>query len=207
MWNERRAREALLVTVSDVRMDGTMASISGTDAPNILITKSLQQYIEQTHDLSVLMEERSYFDDANHSFTHETCKGTILEHLLVLHLVSFFEEIEREKKGEAEQVPPMERRQDEFAECLECVAGWLQELLDKQGIRHLEVAVELDVLLAHREDLLESIEYKKNVLIDYRKSVDEKRVGIKTHLPTKMIIDSLLSKANYLQGKEEKDEL
>lgn len=208
MWNERRAREALLDTIADVRMDGTMASISGTDAPNILITKSLQQYIEQTQDISVLMEERTYFDDLSHHFEldaktekerrGDSYKGTIIEHLLVLQLVQFYEMVD-----EAKKTPD---KAQQLSDSLNCVATWIQDLQDGYCTRHLEIAVELDVLLAHREDLLKEESYGKKVLDKYKASIYEERFGVKTHLPAKMIIDSLTSKAKWLNGKEDIDE-
>lgn len=195
MWNERRARKALLDTFGDIRLDGTMASISGSDDPHILITKSLQQYIQQTNDLSVLMEERPYFDDFSKDETFKSrggneYKGTLLEHLLIINLTAFYQK----PYG------------IELVQCLEEISSWVQRLWEEQGIRHFEIAMELDVLLAHREELFKEEGYLSQVHKQFLQAVRGELAGVKTHLPARQIMDSLDSKVSWIK-KEREDEL
>lgn len=185
MWNLRRAREALLDTFGDVRMDGTMASISGTNHPHILITKSLYEYIDKTKDYSLLLEKNTYFEDGMYQTGQNQRVGSLLEHVLLLNLIAFYKD-------------PYCKEQ---ADCLKACVDWLIALQVHKGIRHIELLSELVCLLEHSEEPLESEEYRSQVLEKY--AMPNRICGVKSQLPVSQVVDSLESKIQWINSVNE----
>lgn len=181
MWNLRRAREALLDTFGDVRMDGTLASISGTNYPHILITKSLYEYIDRTKDYSLLMEENTYFEDGRNPSDQSQRVGSLLEHVLLLNLIAFYKD------------PYCEEQE----KCLMACVEWLNELQTEKGIRHIDLLTELVCLLEHREEMLDSEEYRGNMLEKY--ASPNQICFAKSQMPISQVVDSLQGKIQWIK--------
>ncbi len=167
------ARSLLLNNYCGVRISGTNATIIGkapgefiADRNNISrtwmdhgvwpwITTDL--YIQQTGDWKVLLEEVSYFWDRDTAATTLAEKGTLLEHVLVQHLTSYFNVGEhgncRLEDADWNDGLDMAHGQGESVAFTAVYAGNLMRLssvlatLKTKGVTHVTLAQELQELL------------------------------------------------------------
>jgi cellobiose phosphorylase len=200
-----------------------------------LLTTSL--YIDQSGDLAFLLRPQVYFkdrlagrarfvDDAwlpeqgtlLHTASGEPYQGTILEHLLIQHLVPFF------NVGEHNNIllegADWNDALDMASQCGESVAftamyaGNLQKLsewilrLEKLGRTELEIASEMLPLLDTVGAALDynSISAKKAILVAYFASCTHTISGRKTSVPIKDIAADLSTKADWIMNHLRKQE-
>lgn len=252
MMNPEGVKEMLLDNFGGVRMDGTNATIIGSkqgefvaDRNNItrvwmdhglwpLITTAL--YIEQTGDVSVLLEEKSYFKDKqvcrgtkiDDNFLNQgepiqkdlkgnIYYGTILEHILVQTLTCFYEVGEhnhmRIRGADWNDALDMANERGEsvaftaaYAGNLFTLARLLKCLLKDYGMENVLVAKEMELLFTDQSTLYKSIRMKKSLLDSYCESCKHTISGEKVRIKTELVIAGLENKAMWLQEHIRKTE-
>lgn len=199
-----------------------------------LMTTAL--YIDQTGDLSILLKENTYFKDKQVCRGNETDSfykegeqpvlrnaqgqeyfGSILEHLLVQNLTSFYEVGEhnhmRLRGADWNDAMDMAKERGEsvaftaaYAGNLEMLADLTEHLLKERNLKLVEVAKEMEVLFADDEALYESVEQKTKLLSGYCASCKHDISGQKAYLPAEQVVKSLRSKAEWVKGHIRKTE-
>lgn len=160
-----------------------------------LITTKL--YIEQTGDIEILLEEKEYFKDAqiyrgekrdlnwtpeqgNYLLTTEgkLYKGSILEHILLQNLTSFYDVGEhnhiRLRGADWNDALDMAAERGEcvaftalYASNLNDLAGLIKILSEKTGIKTIYIAKEIEGLLNLEVKFYDDIHKKKGVLASF----------------------------------------
>ena len=184
-------------------------------------------YIHQTGDLGILLESNSYFKDMqaargeekdtlwkpeegerlkdkeNHIYT-----GTILEHLLIQNLTSFYEVGEHNhirirgadwndaldlanERGESVAFTAM------YASNLDGLAALLAAL-GAQGINEFQLAEEILVLLTEDETIYDDINRKKEILAEYCKKSIHQVSGEKMTIRGDRLQKDLKGKAEWI---------
>lgn len=206
-------RDILLNNFGGVRADGSNATIIGTkpgefiaDRNNIVrvwmdhgvwpfITTRL--YVDQTGDVSLLLERRSYFKDAIaargemsdklwcdeqgstlRTESGEEYLGTVIEHILTQHVTSYYDVGEhghiRLRGADWNDALDMAREKGEsvaftaaFAGDLRNIAATLEVLSEKTGETTVEIYEELSWLLSEERTRLVCPKAKRDVLLEY----------------------------------------
>lgn len=184
-------------------------------------------YIHQTGDLGILLEEKSYFKDMQASRGEEKdsqwsenegkelkdikgqiYSGTVLEHLLIQTLTSFYDVGEHNhirirgadwndaldlasERGESVAFTTM------YASNLEGIANLLKEL-SKQGVDSFELSEEILGLLGQSVEIYDNIAKKTEILADYcRKSIHQIS-GEKVSISGEELQEDLQTKAAWI---------
>ena len=200
-----------------------------------LITTGL--YIDQTGDLAFLMRQQVYFKDhlaartsqVDHLWspeqgtmlrtaTGEPYQGSILEHMLVQHLVQFFNVGEhnniRLEGADWNDALDMASQRGESVAFTAMYAGNLRRLsewalaMKKHGISEVEIASEIILLLDTMDDKVDydSVSAKQARLSDYFTSCTHVLSGQKTNISTNKLSADLTSKADWLVAHLRKNE-
>lgn len=237
-------RGMLLDNFAGVRIDGTNATIIGNkqgefiaDRNNItrvwmdhgawpFLTTNL--YIQQSGDLTFLLEEQVYFKDlqiirgtakdsswvleqGNQQYTQDQklYRGTILEHLLLQHLVAFYDVGQHnnlklhgadwndgldmaEEKGESVAFTAL------YAGNMLGIAKILKVLKEKHEIDKVCLAEEMQILLVDDEILYEDTNKKNTLLEAYCKKVGHTVTGNQIEVNIEKLILNLETKANWM---------
>ena len=189
-------------------------------------------YIDQTGDHDLLLEENSYFRDTQLSRTFEKdltwtstygqklktkkgkiYKGTVLEHILVQHLVQFFNVgehniIRLESADWNDGLDMAFARGESVAfmsfyggNCL-AIADLLSHFSNKKAIKKIKVAKELLILLdtlSPKTCNYQNIEEKKALLFKkYFKAVQPEISGLKVNVNINDIISDLRKKGRWI---------
>ena len=214
-------RSLLLNNFGGIRIDGTNATIIGTEPGEFIADRNniprvwmdhgswpyltTKLYVDQSGDYGLLLEKQVYFRDAllrraagkDGKWTPEKgqnltlkdgslYRGTVIEHILVQHLTSFFNvgehNIIRLEGADWNDTLDMARQRGEstaftalYGSNLISLAGLLLELKDRLGLKSLRLFREMTVLL----DTLRGghdygkVEYKLDLLNAYFDSVSE----------------------------------
>jgi cellobiose phosphorylase len=224
----------LLNNFAGVRMNGTNATIIGkapgefiADRNNISRTwmdhgvwpwVTTSFYIHQTGELRFLLEEAGYFSDQNGRKTASQKRGTILEHILVQHLTAYFNVGEHghmrledadwndgldmaHERGESVAFTAM------FAGQLLEIAQTLRKLQKETGLRDVQLAEELTLLLESQAPSLElNPSAKQERLKNYRAKIAAGLSGKNNSLSLDVLIADLESKGeavtNYVRRLE-----
>lgn len=185
-------------------------------------------YIEQSGDVKFLLEEQNYFKDpqtergtakdeawsqaqGNHLMTEKKVayQGTILEHLLVQHLTAFYDVGEHNnlrlhgadwndaldmasEKGESVAFTAL------YAGNMLHIAELLEVLMKKEHQETVLVAEELQMLLAEKTAVYDSIAKKQAILDAYCKKVRSAVSGKKVEVGIETLIKDLQDKANWM---------
>jgi cellobiose phosphorylase len=202
--------------------------------------KTLLLYIQQSGDYEILMEEVPYFKDSivhrgnlidkkfenkdnkqlvNTSNSQEIYKGTILEHLLVQNLSSYYEVGEHNvlklRGADWNDALDMASENGEsvafsyaYAGNLRDLAGLIREFSEKSGVNSIFVASEVLALFEKAETAQE----KTKLLKSYMKAVEGNLCGEKAPIELKDLSDNLsqlsdsfsehLNKQEWIEGKE-----
>lgn len=193
---------------------------------------TLQLYVNQTGDYDILLEKNIYFRDPqlSRSFKkdeqwspreghelkdvhNQPYQGTLIEHILVQHLVQFFNvgehNILRLESADwndgldmafdrGESVPFM----SQYAGNLQGLAALLEALATVQGIESLEVAKELLILLDHVGDKpcdYAQVDRKQALLFDeYCPAVQPTISGQKVTVTIADLVKDLQAKATWM---------
>jgi cellobiose phosphorylase len=197
-------------------------------------------YIHQTGDSSILLKEAPYFKDPQMSRTFEKDKtwtpaygnklktragstycGTILEHILIQHLVQFFNvgehNITRLESADWNDGLDMAFRRGEsvtfmafYGGNLFLLADLLEELAKNKGMDHMRLAMEVMILLDTLTDDkcdYDSFEKKRKLLFEqYFKSVQPEVSGEHLDVKTADVISDLRKKGQWILNKISRDE-
>lgn len=185
-------------------------------------------YIDQTGDLGILLKEQGYFKDrqaARGTAVDESFRengkpvqldsykkeyyGTILEHILIQHLTCFYEvgghNHMRLRGADWNDALDMAQEHGESVAFTAAYAGNFTELVrmlkalkEEKQLEFIEVAKELEPLIADQEALYESVEKKTALLEEYEASCIHEVSGEKAYLPIDKVMESLTHKAEWL---------
>ena len=245
VMNPTGVREMLLNNFAGIRMDGTNATIIGSepgefiaDRNNItrvwmdhgvwpFITTCL--YIEQTGDMELLLEDKEYFrdgqinrgeemnpkwtrEDGNLLMTQEgnVYKGSILEHILVQNLTSFYDVGEhnhiRLRGADWNDALDMAAERGEsvaftaaYASNLEEIAGLIKRLVNETGISKLYIAKEIRVLLNLRPKYYDNINEKRETLYEFCNLCKDHISGKKIEVDCYELYDNLIGKSEWIK--------
>lgn len=185
-------------------------------------------YIQQTGDLDILLEENTYFKDLlicrgedkdtdwepaqgekQKDMNGNTYSGTLLEHLLVQNLTSFYDVGEHNeiklrgadwndaldlaaKNGESVAFTTM------YADNMEHIA----ELLEKfkaAGRSSVKLAKEMGLLLADDKAMYEDVQAKRELLMNYCNICRHILSGDKVEIDIDKLIENLKGKADWMR--------
>ena len=185
-------------------------------------------YIDETGDIEILDEQAAYFKDKqvvrgtkkdeawNEAYgcwqktdAQEIYKGSVLEHLLLQNLTAFYEVGEHghillrgADWNDALDMAPDRGESVAFTNAyagnLKNIAELLKVYQEKTGKDTVSLAKEIGVLLGGERELYDSVEKKRKLLTDYAMSCVHNISGEKTEVPVKILIESLLEKAEWM---------
>lgn len=237
-------REAICNNYAGVRMDGSNATIIGekpgefiADRNNItrvwmdhgfwpLVTTDL--YIQQTGDLSILLEKVTYFKDKQiergeaidsnwHSFDSKCMmtedgkvyEGSVLEHILLENLTTFYDVGDhnhmRLRGADWNDALDMANERGESVAFTAAYAGNFDTLtrLCKQlmlsGIDEVEIAEEILILLKQDVELYESVTQKKSLLKEYCEGSSKRISGKLRRVSLDELMNNLKQKAEWIK--------
>ncbi|MBP9853371.1 MAG: cellobiose phosphorylase [Candidatus Omnitrophica bacterium] len=242
-----QVKEALLNNFAGIRMDGSNATIIGSNPGEFIADRNaisrvwmdhgvwplmtLFLYIHQTGDFDILLADNTYFKDRQLSRNYrrdsaesidegnklkdihnKIYKGTIIEHLLVQHLVQFFNvgehNIIRLENADWNDGLDMAFQRGEsvaftcqYAGNMFQLATMLEQLSTRLQVQELSLAKELAILM---DTINQPIDYskvqaKKTLLFDqYFKSVEPKLSGEKISLNIQDIVSDLRKKGQWI---------
>ncbi len=193
-----------------------------------LMTTAL--YIDQTGDLAILLKENTYFKDK------QVCRGTgtdeafeegetpilkdihgkvyygsVLEHLLVQNLTSFYEVGEhnhiRLRGADWNDALDMAPERGEsvaftaaYAGNLDTLAQLVQQLKEERKQQYIEVAKEMEILFEDEEALYDSPEKKTRLLENYCSACSHTIAGEKVYIPVDQVVTGLKNKAEWIKN-------
>lgn len=239
-------RTMILKNFGGVRIDGTNATIIGHEPGSFIADRNgiirvwmdhavwpfmtTKLYIDQTGDIEVLLEDETYFKDAqcmrgydtdpawnetdgNYQRTEggEAYRGTVLEHLLIEHLCAFYEVGEhneiRLRGADWNDALDMASHNGESVAFTCAYAGNIRELAqclnvlrEQYGYEKIALMEEAVPLLAKGYELYESTEEKRKLLEKYLKSIRHCISGRKSLISVKELIENLYDKAEWMMG-------
>ncbi len=192
---------------------------------------TLELYLHQTGDVGFLLRKQSYFKDAlifrakqvdaewqisqgtrQLSQDHQAYQGSILEHVLVPHLVAFFNVGEHHicrledadwndgldmahERGESVAFTAM------YAGNLKRIADLLEQLASQKKLEHCTLFEELTQLLDRATGVAldyDQLVQKQNRLQDYFKSVRHQLTGKTINIPVAELVKDLRAKSEFL---------
>lgn len=186
-------------------------------------------YIDQTGDFSILLNETTYFKDRqvirgtkiddswdeSKSFllvdrSGKPYYGTILEHLLLQNLTSFYEVGEhnhiRLRGADWNDGLDMAHNRGEsiaftaaYAKNLEDLSELIRNLKERYKIDTIEIAKEIAVLLEGNQALYDDINKKNEVLSNYCNRSFFNISGEKVYLSCNKVIEDLKNKAEWIK--------
>lgn len=242
--NPSSIRESIINNYAGVRMDGSNATIIGekqgefiADRNNItrvwmdhgfwpLVTTDL--YIQQSGDLSILLEKVTYFKDKQIERGEATdtewnsldsrCmkledgkdyKGSVLEHILLENLTAFYDVGEhnhmRLRGADWNDALDMAAERGESVAFTAAYAGNFDTLvklfkqLKLSGIGEVEVAEEILLLLKKDVKLYESITQKKDLLKEYYAISSKHISGKLSKVSCEELMNNLKEKSDWLK--------
>lgn len=242
--NPSSVREAIINNYAGVRMDGSNATIIGekqgefiADRNNItrvwmdhgfwpLVTTDL--YIQQTGDLSILLEKATYFKDkqiergeaidSDWSNSDSKClltkdgnpyEGSIFEHILLENLTAFYDVGEhnhmRLRGADWNDALDMASERGESVAFTAAYAGNFDTLtrlckqLIESGIDEIKIAEEMLVLLDFTGDLYESVSQKRSLLREYYEGSSKNISGKLRSVSLEELMSNLNQKAEWLK--------
>ncbi|RCW56523.1 GH36-type glycosyl hydrolase domain-containing protein [Halanaerobium sp. ST460_2HS_T2] len=184
-----------------------------------LLTTKL--YIDQSGDLEFLLKEQSYFEAGSElkDKNDEIYQGSVIEHFLVQHLTHFFDVGEHNnfllKNGDWNDGLDMAENRGEsvaftalYGSNLLELAELLKALSAEKSIEKIELAEELSILLdtIERDFNYQSVDYKREVLSDYRRTCKQGISGRKIEITLTDLISDLESKGQSIFDHLNKNE-
>ena len=246
MMNPTGVRRMLTDNYGGVRVDGSNATIIGTrpgefvaDRNHItrvwmdhgmwpLLTTAF--YINQTGDLSILLEQVPYFKDvqiirgtAKDANWNETqgcwqrddrgniVQGSVLEHILIQHLTAFYEVGEhnhmRLRDADWNDALDMASERGESVAFTAAYAGNLQTLAElirvlekKRGIHETELLPELEVLLNQDSAVYDDIAVKQTILQKYCRGCSHEVSSRRKRIKLAELADKLMQMSEWIQN-------
>lgn len=183
-------------------------------------------YMDQTGDYDILYQKVPYFKDRQimrgtavdeqwnpqmkwqQDEKKRRYEGTVLEHLLVQNLTSFYEVGEhnhiRLRDADWNDALDMANEKGESVAFTNAYAMNLKNLAQilkaeaKRGISEVELLEELTILLEDQENLYESVESKQRLLCTYMEKCSHTISGNRVRVDTEELSENLLHKAEWL---------
>ncbi|MDA3846853.1 MAG: cellobiose phosphorylase, partial [Vallitaleaceae bacterium] len=187
-------------------------------------------YIDQSGDMEILLKEQTYFRDSQIKRAREKddewspnqgrflkdrsgliYSGSVIEHILVQHLTSFFNvgehNIIRLEGADWNDTLDMARERGEstaftalYGSNLLSIAKLLRDFRDSASVQNLMLFEELAILLDSSNDKSDynDIDYKHALLDTYFDSVSVSLSGTKHTVPIDRIIDDLEAKGSWI---------
>ena len=212
-----KVRDSLINNFSGVRIDGSNATIIAkkqgefiSDRNNIsrvwmdhavwpLLTLDL--YLNETGDYDVLFSSAGYFCDRRD--TARKIRGTVLEHLLLQHLVQFFNVGRhnhiRLQGADWNDGLDMAKENGESV-AFSCMYAsnlkLLAELLEKSGKQNLKIAKELKILLGKIN--YDNVRLKQKLLSNYFKKASSCSWTEKVSINARWLAGDLRSKSEWM---------
>lgn len=185
-------------------------------------------YIMQSGDIDILLKETSYFKDPQgvrgeekdslwdisygkqlKTELGEVYTGTILEHMLVQHLSAFYDVGEhnhiRLRGADWNDALDLAKERGESVAFTAIYGGNIENMakliiqLEEKGIKEIEVAKELLVLLSDDISLYEDVARKQELLKNYCYSCNHNISGEKVRITCKELADNLQSKGEWIK--------
>ena len=246
MMNPDGVRRMLIDNYGGVRVDGTNATIIGTKPGEFIadrnhITRVWMDhgmwpllttafYIDQTGDLSILLEKAPYFKDAqiirgtakdaNWNETQgcwqrdaqgDIVQGSILEHILIQHLTAFYEVGEhnhmRLRGADWNDALDMANERGEsvaftaaYAGNLRTLAELLAALEQRMHVQEVELLAELEPLWKQDAIYYENIADKQMSLNEYCRSCSHQVSGRRKKVAIKIIADKLTHMSEWIMN-------
>lgn len=197
---------------------------------------TIRLYIDQTGDIEILKEEAAYFKDEQakrggsldkkwdvsygvrqKTENGEIYRGSILEHLLLQHLCSFYEVGEhnhiRLRGADWNDALDMAAEHGEsvaftcaYAGNLMQLSELLLQLADRFGWKQVQLLEEIQVLLEDDASVYDSISAKQEILQKYLESCSHQVSGRKIHVDVKALAENLRHKAEWIKEHIRKTE-
>ncbi|MGE0268524.1 MAG: cellobiose phosphorylase [Candidatus Omnitrophota bacterium] len=242
-----QVKETLLNNFAGVRIDGSNATIIGTNPGEFIADRNaisrvwmdhgvwplmtLFLYIHQTGDFDILLETNSYFKDRQLSrnfkkdgqwvadnenklrdINNDIYEGTVVEHLLVQHLVQFYNvgehNIIRLENADWNDGLDMAFERGEsvafasqYAGNMLQLAKMLEHLSGESNIHELALAKELSLLMDTFNTPIDydSVQEKRTLLFEkYFNSVEPRISGDKVTIKIKDIVSDLRKKGQWI---------
>lgn len=246
MMNPDGVRRMLIDNYGGVRVDGTNATIIGTKPGEFIadrnhITRVWMDhgmwpllttafYIDQTGDLSILLEKAPYFKDAqiirgtakdaNWNETQgcwqrdaqgDIVQGSILEHILIQHLTAFYEVGEhnhmRLRGADWNDALDMANERGEsvaftaaYAGNLRTLAELLAALEQRMHVQEVELLAELEPLWKQDAIYYGNIAAKQMSLNEYCRSCSHQVSGRRKKVAIKVITDKLTQMSEWIMN-------
>ncbi len=234
------AKDLLMNNFAGIRLDGSNATIIGKEPGEFIADRNsisrvwmdhgswpyltLRLYIDQSGDLDILLKTQTYFRDKQlnrakvkddnwspkKSYPEETYQGSVLEHILVQHLVSFFNVGEHNRilleGADWNDTLDMARERGEsvaftalYGSNLLGIAELLRAMKAK-GIKEIKLFEDLLLLLdASKTDVnYNDYTYKQNLLKLYFKKVQPNFNPKQSTISINKLIDDLETKGNWI---------
>lgn len=246
LMNPDGVHKMLVDNYGGVRVDGSNATIIGTrpgefiaDRNHIarvwmdhgmwpLLTTAF--YIDQTGDLSILLEKTRYFKDAqiirgtakdaNWNETQgcwqrdaqgEVIQGSILEHILIQHLTAFYEVGEhnhmRLRGADWNDALDMANERGEsvaftaaYAGNLKVLAELITALEQKLGVQEIELLAELEPLWKKDSACYENITTKQEILNEYCRSCSHQVNGRRKRIRLVQLAEKLTQMSEWIMN-------
>lgn len=244
IMNPDGVRQMLIDNFGGVRLDGTNATIIGTEPGEFIADRNnitrvwmdhgvwpfltTELYIQQTGDIGILLEENSYFKDIQicrgekrdtfwtpedgqqqKDISKNVYTGTLLEHLLVQSLTSFYDVGEHNhnrirgadwndaldmavQRGESVAFTNM------YANNLDHIADLLEYLPDSSK-EEIPLVKELEILLESDASLYDNVQEKQKLLRKYCEACAHEISGTRKIFTVDEIQKNLRGKANWIR--------
>ena len=187
-------------------------------------------YLHQSGDLEFLLERNTYFKDpqaargekkddvwreeqgkALRTVSGDVYEGTVLEHMLLQHLTAFYDVGEhnhiRLRGADWNDALDMAKDRGEsvaftgiYGDNLAHMADLILELAKKTGVKTVELAEEMQILLQDDEALYDNIEEKQQLLDRYCQICLHTVSGCKIQVPVAELAESLRHKAEWIKN-------
>lgn len=186
-------------------------------------------YINQSGDIDFLLEETTYFKDLQaargerkdydwdteqgnilKTDSGEVYKGSILEHMLIQHLTSFYDVGEhnhiRLRGADWNDALDMAKDRGEsvaftalYAGNLESMADLIEKLAENSGVKTLKIAKEMDMLIGNDKTLYDDIQAKQKLNAEYFEKCIHTISGEKSEISVEFLAKDLREKADWIK--------
>ncbi len=190
---------------------------------------TMELYVKQSGDLNFLLEKNVYFKDnltgrgeGRDTDWEETqgsiqkttdgteYEGTILEHILLQHLSAFYDVGEhnhiRLRGADWNDAIDMAKDRGEsvafttiYGGNLSSIAALIRKLQEVTGVREVELAEEMLMLLSEKDGLYDSVEAKQKLLKDYCESCAHTISGVTVSVNIEELARNLEGKADWIR--------
>lgn len=252
LMNPSGVREMLINNFGGVRVDGTNATIIGTEPGEFVADRNgiarvwmdhgvwpfitMKLYLDQTGDYQFLLEEAPYFKDhvisrgeafdeqwneqqgcRQRDVTTQEYRGSILEHLLLEMLTSFYDVGEhnhiRLRGADWNDALDMAKERGEsvaftmmYSRNMRQLGQILLKLQEITGLTEISVMKEMQLLLKDQNEVYESVLAKQTLLKKYTDFCSHTVSGDKVAVTIEELAGNLTHKADWIVSNVRKKE-